>query len=134
MSLQPGINPLDQRQKVATRLGRPFLGATPDESQRIATPMAPGMRTMEVRDQHRSFPSAEEMERRMQGGIPNMGGFDPSDLMSRPEIRQEETRNQANMVSAPYEQANRMAAEKTNPMNAESQNPGKIFLMKFIGK
>ena len=35
--------------------------------------------------------------------FPNMGGFDPSDLMSRPEIRQEETRNQANMVSAPYE-------------------------------
>ena len=42
----------------------------------------------------------------------NMGGFDPSDLMARPEIRQQETRNQANMVSAPYEQANKMAAEK----------------------
>jgi len=66
-------------------------------------------------------------------GIPNMGGFDPSDLMARPEIRQQETRNQANMVSAPYEQANRIAAEKTNPMNAESQNPGKVFLMKFLG-
>ena len=38
------------------------------------------------------------------------------------------------MVSAPYEQANRMAAEKINPMNAESQNPGKMFLMRFIGK
>ena len=37
------------------------------------------------------------------------------------------------MVSAPYEQANRMAADKTNPMNAESQEPGKIFLMKFLG-
>ena len=49
------------------------------------------------------------------------GGFDPSDLMAKPEIRQAETRNQANMVSAPYEQANRMAADKTNPMNAESQ-------------
>ena len=48
-------------------------------------------------------------------------GFDPSDLMARPEIRQREARNQANMVSAPYEQANRMAAEKTNPMNAVSQ-------------
>ena len=70
----------------------------------------------------------------MEGGIPNMGGFDPSDLMARPEIRQQETRNQANMVSAPYEEANRMAAEKTNPMNAASQNPGKAFLMKFIGK
>jgi hypothetical protein len=38
------------------------------------------------------------------------------------------------MVSAPYEEANKMAAEKTNPMNAASQNPGKIFLMKYIGK
>ena len=36
------------------------------------------------------------------GMMENMGGFDPSDLMARPEIRQEETRNQANMVSAPY--------------------------------
>ena len=82
---------------------------------------------------HRSFPSVEELKRRMEQGIPNMGGFDPGDLMSKPEIRQEETRNQANMVSAPYEQANRMAADKTNPMNAESQEPGKIFLMKFLG-
>ena len=68
------------------------------------------------------------------GMMENMGGFDPSDLMSRPEIRQEETRNQANMVSAPYEQANRMAAEKTNPMNAASQDPGKAFLMSYLGK
>ena len=134
MSLQPGINPLDQRQKVATRLGRPFLGATPDESQRIATPMAPGMRTMEVRDQHRSFPSAEEMERRMQGGIPNMGGFDPGDLMAAPKLRQDATMNQANMVSSPYFEANEKAAEKTNPMNAASQEPGRSFLMKYIGK
>jgi len=66
--------------------------------------------------------------------IPNSGGFDPSDLMAAPAIRQEQTRNQANMVSAPYEQANKMAAEKTNPMNAASQEPGKSFLMKFIGK
>ena len=62
------------------------------------------------------------------------GGFDPSDLMAKPEIRQAETRNQANMVSAPYEEANMKAAEKTNPMNAESQDPGKEFLMKYIGK
>ena len=68
------------------------------------------------------------------GMMENMGGFDPSDLMRKPEMRQKETRNQANMVSAPYEEANRMAAEKTNPMNAASQNPGKIFLIKFIGK
>ena len=132
MSLQPGINPLDQRQKVATRLGRPFLGATPDESQRIATPMAPGMvdarqriaertgmRTMEVRDQN--------------PGIPNMGGFDPGDLMAAPKLRQDATMNQANMVSSPYFEANEKAAEKTNPMNAESQDPGKVFLMIFIG-
>ena len=68
------------------------------------------------------------------GRMENMGGFDPSDLMARPEIKQEETRNQSNMVSAPYEQANRMAAEKTNPMNAVSQNPGKAFLMSYLGK
>ena len=82
--------------------------------------MQPGLRTMEVRDQN--------------PGIPNMGGFDPRDLMAAPAIRQEQTRNQANMVSAPYEEANRMAAEKTNPMNAASQQPGKEFLMKYIGK
>jgi hypothetical protein len=112
MSLQPGINPLE----------------------RIRTPMAPGMRTMEVRNQHRSFPSAEEMERRMQGGIPNLGGFDPGDLMAAPKLRQDATMNQANMVSSPYFEANEKAAEKTNPMNAASQEPGKSFLMKFIGK
>ena len=68
------------------------------------------------------------------GMMENTGGFDPRDLMAAPAIRQEQTRNQANMVSAPYEQANKMAAEKTNPMNAESQSPGKMFLMRFIGK
>ena len=112
MSLQPGINPLE----------------------RIRTPMAPGMRTMEVRNQHRSFPSAEELKRRMEQGIPNMGGFDPSSLMSAPQLRQDATMNQANMVSSPYFEANEKAAEKTNPMNAASQEPGKLFLMKFIGK
>ena len=44
------------------------------------------------------------------GMMENMGGFDPRDLMAAPAIRQEQTRNQADMVSAPYEQANRMAA------------------------
>ena len=68
------------------------------------------------------------------GNQVSSGGFDPSDLMAKPAIRQAETRNQANMVSAPYEEANRKAAEKTNPMNAESQDPGKEFLMKYIGK
>jgi len=81
-----------------------------------------------------------EMERRMRSRTPeapsyeNMGGFDPSDLMARPEMRQAETRNQAAMVSDPYREANMKAAEKTNPMNAESQEPGKVFLMKFIGR
>ena len=122
MSLQPGINPLE----AASRYGitKPMPGVLMDNRQ-----MPTGVDTG-----HRSFPSAEELKRRMEQGIPNMGGFDPGDLMSKPEIRQEETRNQANMVSAPYEEANRMAAEKTNPMNAESQNPGKVFSMKFIGK
>ena len=64
----------------------------------------------------------------------NTGGFDPSSLMAAPAIKQQETRNQAAMVSDPYEQANKMAAEKTNPMNAASQEPGKAFLMRFIGK
>ena len=68
------------------------------------------------------------------GMMENMGGFDPRSLMAAPAIRQEQTRNQADMVSSPYEQANRIAAEKTNPMNAASQEPGKAFLMKFIGK
>ena len=78
--------------------------------------------------------AAMEFRHNMAQGIPNMGGFDPSDLMARPEMRQAETRNQAAMVSAPYRQANMMAADKTNPMNAESQTPGKMFLMRFIGK
>jgi len=132
MSLQPGINPLE----------------------RIRTPMAPGMRTMEVRDQHYSFPSAEELSKKMDArqrvaertrtamefrdnmarGIPNMGGFDPGDLMAAPKLRQDATMNQANIVSSPYYEANEKAAEKTNPMNAASQEPGKSFLMKFIGK
>jgi len=69
------------------------------------------------------------------GMMENTGGFDPRDLMAAPAIRQENTMNQANMVSAPYEEANKMAAMKTNPMNAESQRPTPIgFLMKFIGK
>ena len=68
------------------------------------------------------------------GMMENTGGFDPRDLMAAPAIRQENTMNQANMVSAPYEEANKMAAMKTNPMNAASQDPGKEFLMAYIGK
>ena len=70
----------------------------------------------------------------MAQGIPNMGGFDPGDLMAAPKLRQDATMNQANMVSSPYFEANEKAAEKINPMNAESQNPGKPFLMDFILK
>ena len=91
----------------------------------LPSPVAPAV--IDPRKQRR--PGVEDM-----AGMENSGGFDPSDLMARPEIRQAETRNQANMVSAPYEEANRMAAEKTNPMNAASQEPGKSFLMKYIGK
>ena len=108
MSLQPGINPLEEIAKAR------------DARQRVATPMAPGMRTMEVRDQN--------------PGIPNMGGFDPGDLMAAPKLRQDATMNQANMVSSPYFEANEKAAEKTNPMNAASQEPGRSFLMRYIGK
>ena len=106
MSLQPGINPLE----AASRYGitKPMPGVLMDKRQRPSG----------VDTGHRSFP--------------NMGGFDPSDLMRKPEMRQQETRNQANMVSAPYREANMMAAEKTNPMNAASQDPGKEFLQDYL--
>ena len=91
----------------------------------LPSPVAPA-----VRDPRKMMrPGVEDM-----AGMENTGGFDASDLMAAPAIRQQETRNQAAMVSDPYEQANRMAAEKTNPMNAASQEPGKAFLMRFIGK
>ena len=91
----------------------------------LPSPVAPA-----VRDPRKMMrPGLEDM-----AGMENTGGFDASDLMAAPAIRQQETRNQAAMVSDPYEQANRMAAEKTNPMNAASQEPGKAFLMRFIGK
>ena len=80
-------------------------------------------------------PAVRDPRRMMRPGLEDMaGGFDASDLMNKPAITQQETRNQAAMVSAPYRQANMMAADKTNPMNAESQTPGKMFLMRFIGK
>ena len=121
MSLQPGINPLDRRMP-------PVYGP------------GPGYRTMEYipeRDYREprlltdsSYgPGPGEMHR-----YQNTGGFDATDLMAKPEIKQQETRNQANMVSAPYEEANRKAAEKTNPMNAASQGSGYKFLMDYIGK
>ena len=156
MSLQAQVNPLDFMQGMpdsfSPRPGRGMghLDLTEEQKAKMVAPLlkrsdldgsGPGMITArEVREADERQRMAErtrtamEVRENMAQGIPNMGGFDPGDLMARPEIRQEETRNQANMVSAPYEQANRMAAEKTNPMNAESQNPGRVFLMKFIGK
>ena len=69
-------------------------------------------------------------------GYPMQAGFDQSSLMSDPKLKQQETMNQGNMVSAPYFQANKMAAEKTNPMNAISavmaNGGGKTFLSGFV--
>ena len=67
-----------------------------------------------------------------ENNMQNTGGFDASDLMKRPEMAQQSTRDQAEKVSEPYREANMMAADKTNPMNAESQNPGKTFLQDYI--
>ena len=48
-------------------------------------------------------------------------GFAQSSLMSDPKLKQIDTMNQGNMVSQPYFEANKMAAQKINPMNAISQ-------------
>ena len=89
----------------------------------FSSPVAPA-----VRDPRKTMrPGLEDM-----AGMENTGGFDASDLMAAPAIRQQETRNQANMVSAPYQQANEMAFSKNNPMNAVSQDPGKAQLQDFI--
>ena len=48
-------------------------------------------------------------------------GFDQSSLMSDPKLKQQETMNQGIMVISTYFQANKVAAENTNPMNARSQ-------------
>ena len=91
----------------------------------LFSPVAPA-----VRDPRKMMrPGMEDM-----AGMENTGGVDASDLMARPEMRQAETRNQAAMVSEPYREANMIAAEKTNPMNAASQEPGKAFLMRFLGR
>ena len=141
MSLQPGINPLEEiakqkeRQRMAERT-RAAIEFRHNMAQGLSNePMATQMQA-NVKDPFRPVGvTGQRMREAMEAPtIPNSGGFDPSDLMARPEMRQAMTRNQANMVSAPYREANMMAAEKTNPMNAESQNPGKVFLMKFIGK
>ena len=109
------------------------LGRKGGNTQRVLPP-APGTPTMfDTSFRQNEMLRQMEMDRRKQE-MENTGGFDASDLMAKPEIRQEETRNQADMVSAPYEDAKFMSAMKTNPMNAASQNPGKPFLMRFIGK
>ena len=95
----------------------------------------PAMIGKKVRKANEEFDMSKTIdERQTAPGMTNMGGFDPSSLMAAPQLRQDATMNQANMVSSPYFEANEKAAEKTNPMNAASQNPGKVFLMKFIGK
>ena len=131
MSLQAVINPLEFMKKRTGFDGSRSLGEVTRE--RTNTPLKPGMLDYEAVMKKRE--GMETMEVRDQNpGIPNMGGFDPSSLMSAPQLRQDATMNQANMVSSPYFEANEKAAEKTNPMNAASQEPGKSFLMKFIGK
>ena len=68
----------------------------------------------------------------------NPSGFDDSDLLLDPEVRQRampgSAQNQGDKVSEPYREAMMMAAAKTNPMNAVSQEPGKDFLAGYLQK
>ena len=68
----------------------------------------------------------------------NPAGFDDTDLISDPQARQRALpggyATQGEMVSAPYRQANMAAAEKTNEMNAISQEPGMAFLNQYKQK
>ena len=113
MSLQPGVNPLEAAKQAD------FLRAM--ERNKAAQNFREG-----IVDRAKQADFNQHMQ--------NTGGFDPSSLMAAPQLRQDATMNQANMVSSPYFEANEKAAEKTNPMNAASQEPGKSFLMRFIGK
>ena len=106
MSLQPGINPLE------------------------AAKRADFIREMRLRGSESVMDRAKRTD--FENNMQNTGGFDASDLMKDPEMAQKSTRDQAEKVSEPYREANMMAAEKTNPMNAESQNPGKQFLDYYI--
>ena len=98
--------------------------------------LQPGMNPFEAADERQRMAertrAAMEFRHNMAQGIPNTGGFDASDLMKDPEMAQKSTRDQAEKVSEPYRQANMMAAEKTNPMNAESQDPSKTFLQDYL--
>ena len=100
--------------------------------------LQPGMNPFEAADERQRMAertrAAMEFRHNMAQGIPNTGGFDPSSLMAATQLRQDATMNQANMVSSPYFEANEKAAERLNPMNAASQEPGRSFLMRFIGK
>ena len=72
----------------------------------------------------------------------NPAGFDPQGLDMNADLgdprRQEKLpggyATQGQAVSAPYAEANMKAAEKTNPMNAVSQEPGKDFLAGYLQK
>jgi len=72
----------------------------------------------------------------------NHAGFDPQGLDMNADLgdprRQEKLpggyATQGQAVSAPYAEANMKAAEKTNPMNAVSQEPGKDFLAGYVQK
>ena len=72
----------------------------------------------------------------------NPAGFDPQGLDMNADLgdprRQEKLpgsyATQGQAVSAPYAEANMKAAEKTNPMNAASQEPGKDFLSVYLQK
>ena len=72
----------------------------------------------------------------------NPAGFDPQGLDMNADLgdprRQEKLpgsyATQGQAVSAPYAEANMKAAEKTNPMNAVSQEPGKAFLDQYKQK
>ena len=106
MSLQPGINPLE------------------------AAKRADFIREMMSRDSGSVMDRAKRAN--FENNMQNTGGFDASDLMRGPEMAQKSTADQAAKVSEPYRDANMMAADKTNPMNAVSQDPGKIFLQEYL--
>ena len=108
------------------------LGRKGGNTQRVLPP-APATPMFDTSFRQNEMLRQMEMNRLKQE-MENTGGFDASDLMKTSEDRQQSTADQAAKVSAPYEEANRKAAENTNSMNAESQNPGKSFLMQFLGR
>jgi hypothetical protein len=96
----------------------------------LPSPVPPAMR-----DPRRMMrPGLEDMVGQVPREMENTGGFDASDLMKDPEMAQQSTRDQAEKVSEPYRQANMMAADKNNPMNAVSQDPGRAQLQDFINR